>query len=170
VEALPSQEAAVTVTAAKPNSNGRRGEHRTPEGRENMSKVTVIGVWCLLLGACLFSQQTQVVPNAAADQAGEIEVSAAQLLQEYKDNEVAANEKYKGKLLAVKGKVYRVTAKDVELKGEDKKSTIYRVLCKIGPDDTDKVKQYKADQVLTIKGVCDGKSPLGVSLTKCKFE
>ena len=138
-----------------------------PKEDIKMSKfVTIAAVSCLILGICFFGLPSRALPSADAQEGGELKVDAAQLSQDYKDNEVAANEKYKGKTLVVTGKVYRITTKDVELKGV----SFYRIQCRIGADDTDKVKKYKAGQELTIKGVCEGKASLGVALTKCKFE
>lgn len=124
-----------------------------------MSKSILVFAGLVLL--CTVSWHA---PSAcAADNV--VKVDADTLVKDYEENELAANEKYKGKTIAVTGKVKTVTTESVELV-----DGVMRVRCQIGEGDADKVKKYKKNQIVTITGTCDGKKILSVCLSKCKFE
>ncbi|MHC5079772.1 MAG: OB-fold protein, partial [Planctomycetota bacterium] len=95
-------------------------------------------------------------------------VSAAQLFKDYEENEVAADEKYKGKILQVSGEVSDI-GKDimdkmyVNLKTEN---MFMHVQCYFSDKHKDKLKTMKKGQQVTIKGKCDGKL-MGVNLRGC---
>jgi hypothetical protein len=109
-------------------------------------------------------QQKQVQEQKA------IEVSAAQLLSEYKDNETRANDQYKGKVVQVSGSIHRITEGAVELKGGDAIVT-NRVNCQFEDADRKSLSSLSSGSHVTIKGICDGKGFGGISVNikRCKL-
>jgi hypothetical protein len=101
-----------------------------------------------------------------------IKISASQLFQEYENNEVAADEKYKGKSLEVSGRVGSI--------GKDFLDTIYVAISRGGEFEIfhvqcffeDKYKQEAASlskgQQVIIRGRCEGKMG-NVMLKRCEF-
>ena len=87
-------------------------------------------------------------------------LKAADLLNEYKSNELAADGKYKGKLIQVTGKFASVQ-KDplgryyVSLEGGD--ATDFNVACYLAESAKDEAAKLQANQDLTVRGVCDGR-------------
>ena len=98
--------------------------------------------------------ETKIANNESS-----ISITAAQLYQEYSDNEVAADKKYKNKVLVVTGTVDRI-AKDitdniyVTLKGDE---YIGDVQCFFADDHTDEAAKFTKGMTITVKGKCDGK-------------
>ncbi|MHC5038329.1 MAG: OB-fold protein [Planctomycetota bacterium] len=144
-----------------------------------MWKRHVISI--LALGALVFlafgsgKSETSIeeeVKKASSEKPAEgkpaLTVSAAQLFKDYEENEVAADEKYKGKILQVSGEVSDI-GKDimdkmyVNLKTEN---MFMHVQCYFSDKHKDKLKTMKKGQQVTIKGKCDGKL-MGVNLRGC---
>jgi hypothetical protein len=100
----------------------------------------------------------------------EATVTAADLLAQYEANEVAADERYKGKWIEVEGVVDRV-GKDildkpyVTLKG-GKKFGIFSVQCY--PTPRSGLGDLKPNHIITIRGRCKGKFG-NVLLEDCEF-
>ncbi len=86
-------------------------------------------------------------------------VSAVQLLREYKDNEAEANNAYKGKLIQVTGTIKRITEKWVELKGADPLQ-VPSVDCYF--KDRNTLFSLSEGKEITITGVCEGKGFFGI--------
>lgn len=101
-----------------------------------------------------------------------MKVSASELFQDYKSNEVAADEKYKGKTLEVTGTVHSI--------GKDILNTIYVTLEGGGRFEIMSVQCYFSDkykseaarlskgQMITVRGRCEGKFG-NVQIKKCEF-
>jgi hypothetical protein len=100
-------------------------------------------------------------------------VKAGDLLQEYATNAVAADSKYKDKLLRVTGKFG--TAQKVPLYGysvqllpEDSGDVnLSGVECFIVPSAEADVGQFKQGQIVTLEGTCDGQVLGQIKLSKC---
>ncbi len=97
-----------------------------------------------------------------------IEVSAAQLLSEYKDNETRANDQYKGKVVQVTGPIHRITEGHVELKGSDA-IVVNRVNCQFEDADRKTLASLSSGSQITIKGICEGKQAININLKRCKI-
>ena len=97
---------------------------------------------------------------AATDDGKTTTINAFQLVDDYKNNEVAADERYKGKVLEVSGSIESI--------GKDLMDTMYvsfggggkfelrRVQCFFDDSETDKLAKLSKGQWITIKGRCDG--------------
>lgn len=90
-------------------------------------------------------------------------VTALELSKEYKDNEVAANAKYKGKVVEVTGKVKSVSDTKVELEGFN----FADVDCNFGSSQQASVSNLKVGSTATIRGRCAGEVIFDVELNDC---
>jgi hypothetical protein len=87
-------------------------------------------------------------------------LKAADLLNEYKSNELAADGKYKGKLIQVTGKFASVQ-KDLigryYVSMEGGSDADFNVACYLSESGKDEAAKLQANQDLTVRGVCDGR-------------
>jgi hypothetical protein len=99
-------------------------------------------------------------------------VSPSQLIRDYKANEVAADQKYKGKRLAIEGSIQDL--------GKDILGNIYitisgsgnsfrNVQCLFADRDADQIAQLRKGQKVKIEGTCDGLM-MNVILRKCELK
>jgi uncharacterized protein (DUF1330 family) len=114
--------------------------------------------------------EKEVAEKEAAQPA--VQVTAKQLYADYDANEVAADQKYKDKVLIVSGTVNDI-AKDftdgifVIVKGDEMAGDIQ---CFFSKDHTDEAAKLKKEQTISIKGNCEGKSMLNVILRGCTVQ
>jgi hypothetical protein len=119
----------------------------------------VLPLWLILVLACSTQRSTTPAPDSSSGPP--VSVSSATLINEYEDNEVSADDRYKGKTLRVSGTVDNI-AKDimdsmyVTLKG-DKEYGITSVQCYFADDQKSALSRLKKGQQVTIVGRCDGK-------------
>lgn len=113
-----------------------------------------------------------LTPPEPAPKPVAINITAPQLLEEYQANEVLADNRYKGKLLRVKGTVSKI-GKDilnhsyVALQG--KEFGIFTVQCMFGDEYLEQLASLRPGQILiNIEGTCDGKFG-NVLLRECYF-
>jgi hypothetical protein len=110
--------------------------------------------------------------NGSVNQASAIRVTAPVLISEYEANEIAADQRYKGKTVVVTGKVDHV-GKDimdsmyVTLRG-DKEFGIVRVQCFFDDSWATRLSYLREGDTVTVNGTCDGKFG-NVLLKDCSF-
>jgi hypothetical protein len=120
-----------------------------------------------LLG-CTTKEQKALPPSGTATA-----VKAGDLMGEYAANAVAADSKYKGKLLKVTGKFG--SAQKVPLMGyavqllpEDADVSLSGIECFMIESAVADVGKFQQGQIVTIQGMCDGQPVPGqVKLSKC---
>lgn len=100
-----------------------------------------------------------------------ISVSARELYADYEANGVAADEKYKGKVLRVTGVVNNIDRDVLDkiyvtLSGNDYYGDIQ---CFFAENHVQTAAQLSKGQTITVKGKCDGKM-MNVLLRGCTFE
>lgn len=100
-----------------------------------------------------------------------IEISASQLYEDYESNGVAADQKYKGKVLRVSGVVDNIDRDIMDkiyvtLKGGE---YIGDIQCFFAEDHVNKAANLSKGQRITVKGKCDGKL-MNVMLKGCVIE
>jgi hypothetical protein len=103
------------------------------------------------------------------DSDGSIRISATSLYKEYVDNPVAADEKFKGKILKVEGTVSTI---DKETNGKicvmlETGEIIGYVFCYFPESQSKEVAKINKGNYKTIKGKCTGKL-IGVVLEDCE--
>jgi hypothetical protein len=95
-------------------------------------------------------------------------VTAAALYKEYDDNALAADRKYKEKVLEVAGQIERIDDKGftatVELKTDAEGETVD---CKFALDQQNNLVHLKPGQHVTIRGKCKGRADDSPTLEKC---
>lgn len=110
--------------------------------------------------------ETKIPAKASA-----IEIASSQLFADYEANAIAADEKYKNKVLLVTGKI---TAIDrdllddiyITLEGEE---SLGDVQCFFAEEHVKSALKLSKGQTITIKGLCDGKF-LNVHLKACVIQ
>lgn len=98
-----------------------------------------------------------------------IKLNSDTLQREYGSNSIASDQKYKGKVIEIKGKIFKVD-KDVTGKvyialGE---KLLPDTMCYIKSSNIQKVSELKAGSDITLTGVCSGLNLLPV-ITECVF-
>lgn len=95
-------------------------------------------------------------PEAAKPQNPEVTVTSAALMKAYKDNEVAADQKYKGKLIEISGTVIKVDNgsfdNEIIVKLNDGEYDFSGPMCYMKPSEYDKVVSYTKGQKVTLIG------------------
>ncbi len=100
-----------------------------------------------------------------------IALQAKQLTKEYDDNEIAADSKYKGKLLSVAGKISDISETfgtvNVSLEGHD---LVTSVMCSFEESEKAKVATLKKGSEVTLVGRNEGSTAgLFVGLQRCRL-
>ena len=134
----------------------------------NITTVILFGI--LLTLGCGGSSVESPAPAKAAEKP--IAIDAKALTKEYDDNELAADGKYKGKLLSVTGKISDISetfgSVNVSLEGHQLLQT---VMCSFEPSEKQKVAALKKGAIVTLIGTGDGSTAgLYVGLEKCTIQ
>lgn len=126
--------------------------------------MRIIGLaWLVVLtaaapknGCGTHEKETKEVAESAASNAPAVDVTPKQLFADYEENEVSADDKYKGKILRVSGTVAKI-GKDVLDTPyiEFAASSVFGVQCMF--DDTAALTSLKKGQKLTVRCKGDGK-------------
>lgn len=110
--------------------------------------------------------------TSVMDREADISVSAIRLYQKYDQNEVAADEKYKGKILEVSGVVDEVGTDILDkvyvaLKTTTGKYNVISVQCYFPESRKNQAGQLSSGQQVSINGKCEGKPAINVELKDC---
>lgn len=141
------------------------------KNKVNILIVTVVLMY-LVLG-CSGTAGSSTGNTAAADpNVKPIAVEAKVLTKEYDTNELAADGKYKGKLLAVTGKIGNIAETfgnvTVSLDGHN---AVISAMCSFEESEKAAVAKLKKGQTTTLIGTGDGSTAgLYAGLTKCKVQ
>jgi hypothetical protein len=139
-----------------------------------MGRVLPLLGLALLLGLAGCKSKPDQVPAPGAP---ELKVKAGDLIKEYQANALAADGKYKGKTIELTGKFgsvqkaglygYALLMTPEDTSDENASS----VLCILLPEAQDEAAKLKANDPVTLKGICDGPTPLGgpLKVNKCVF-
>ena len=110
---------------------------------------------------------------APAPAAPAIPVKASELLGDYAANAVAADDKYKGQVLQVTGsfgtaqKILGTYAVQLLPEGNADLTSLNGVMCVITESAQADVAKMKANDRVTLQGICDGQVLGQVKLTRC---
>lgn len=139
--------------------------------------VFVAAVFVLLSLGCgggASNSGTSSAPSNAATGQDEkpVAIQAKALTKEYDENELSADGKYKGKMLAVSGKVSNIAETlgnvTAQLEGHN---MVISVMCNFDESEKAAVAALKKGQQTTFVGKGDGKTGgLYVGLQKCKIQ
>lgn len=126
----------------------------------NRRRLVSLSVVLLFVLLGLGSADTEnAVETSVSTAAPDVEVSAPVLFSDYESNEVAGDEKYKGKILLVSGSVDDISKDitDTLYISLDAGQTFGSVQCFFADEHTDELSQVRKGQYVTIQGRCDGK-------------
>ena len=133
--------------------------------------ILLATLFALILG--LLGCRTRTTPMAESSAAPLATVKAGDLLKEYSTNAVAADAKYKGKLVQVSGKFGSAQKAPllgyaVQLLPEDAPDVnVSAVQCFIVESAESDVAKLQPEQMITIQGTCDGQVLGQVKLSRC---
>ena len=132
-----------------------------------MKKIAILLLAVAVIGGSIgFYFYNKKVPSMAG-QKSEMAVEAAQLFEEFEADEDAANAKYVGKIVTVRGTVLEAstlddgTPKIILDTGSD-----FGVSCEFDPNTKHARTTFQPGENLTIKGECAGLN-LDVQLARC---
>ena len=98
--------------------------------------------------------------NPIKNKSAEFSMSTSELLYAFKENEAAANAKYKDKIINVSGIVTEI--------GESSVTLDENVICNISDNDgMEKIQTLRKGSLINVKGKCDGKWLWTVHLDMC---
>ena len=104
----------------------------------------------------------------------ELNISASELINAYKENEVKADKIYKGRIVEVNGIVDKIDSdisdKAVIRLSDGDEFSFYNISCYIDNDNQDKACELKKGQNVTIVGVADGEIVGEPSIKDCKIK
>ena len=136
-----------------------------------MRLVSLATLFALILG--LLGCRTRTAPKAGPSAEPFATVKAGDLLQEYSTNAVAADAKYKGKLIRVSGKFGSAQKAPllgyaVQLLPEDAPDVnVSYVQCFIVESAQEDVAKLQPEQMIALQGTCDGQVLGQVKLSQC---
>ena len=135
----------------------------TCDGREKF-------MYIISLKNCTITETPSTTPTTPAKQSpNAIEISAVQLCQAYKANEVAADAKYKDNVLKVTGAVFKIgkgiSGPYVLLDGGE--LGLWQVDCEFSAQDEPALSQLSQGQPLVIQGRCSGLTLSYVDVKNC---
>lgn len=130
-----------------------------------MIVVIICGVILVLVLSRNRTDQNKAAPITSEP----IIVSLDDLVKDYTDNEIAANRKYKDKLVGVVGRIKSVETvfgKAFVVLESTKDVQFTNVQCFFDDNHIDELAKLNKGQVVAIGGTCTGKF-LNIALTKC---
>lgn len=117
------------------------------------------------IGAYFIFQPTKTTINSKPDYT----LIANQLVQEYSNDENAANQKYLDAVLIVKGEVVAISKGNNGILFISFIDSMYGITCAFDSSFSAQISQINIGDEITIKGKCDGKLT-DVRLSKCSLE
>jgi len=135
--------------------------------------IMLLGVFFVLaLASGEEETEKEVVEKLETEEA--IQISSTQIYKDYDDNEVAADNKYKDKVVEVKGKIIDISkdySDDIVIKLNgliDNEYEIVGVSCTFSKSHNSEAASLSKGQIITIRGKCDGKL-MGPDISGCSL-
>ena len=116
--------------------------------------------------------EKEVVEKLETEEA--IQISSTQIYKDYDDNEVAADNKYKDKVVEVKGKIIDISknfSDDIVIKLNGLINNEYEIVgvgCTFSKSHNSEAASLSKGQIITIRGKCDGKL-MGPDISGCSL-
>jgi len=156
-----------------------------PKKKKSGGKTALIVIACVFgfaaLMGILFGEEEPAgsssgiaqVDTSSEAQIQYIEISAQDLWNAFEDNEVAADEKYKGEYVKVTGIVNNINSKDVLTSAnillEVDEYVFGCVQCNFNSDDAKAIANVKKGQKVTVVGTCGGLNLYNVMINGCEL-
>lgn len=132
-------------------------------------KIIVVGFIVIIAAAAAYGYKEYNRKPADLSNADAVaKLSAANLINEFDENEAGANKKYLGKIIEVTGPITGIenqqdTLINISLDAND---DLHKVSCQIDPRHFTDVKHFDSGSVITLKGSCTG-FLMDVELSRC---
>ena len=136
-----------------------------------------VGLLALALAGCAVTEEeAEQAEFDIADRPIDVQVTATRLMEDYENNEVAANQQYNGKVLAVSGTVASVSggtegdALYIELSTGD--FSFVGVRCYFAPSRLDEVIAVSKGDRVTLRGLGDeekNRDPFSIEVIGCSI-
>lgn len=144
---------------------------------KNLSSLLIAAiVLFLLIAGCAKKETDSTAQNAPVSNMPPIEIKAETLTAEYEENEVAADAKYKNKMLAVSGVISNISevfgSLQIDLEGHKQNGiNITTVKCTFAESEKSNIVKLKKNQSVTLIGANEGKTAnLYVGLDNCRIK
>lgn len=132
------------------------------------AKKIIFGILLLFFFGAIIGYKIYNKPHVnVAQEKAAISSTASVLLEAFSADETAANLKYLGKIIQVKGVISKVEI--VNKKGSitlETEALFGSVLCTLTPEESLSIKELKIGQEILLKGICTG-FLMDVVLVKC---
>ena len=139
--------------------------------------LSFVAVICIgvIIGMCASGEVTNEGSEIEETEIEYIEISANDIYAAFQENEIAANEKYKGKAVKITGVVSDINAKDVLTSANillDVDDTFFvgSVQCNFNSDYSKALANVQKGQSVTIIGTCNGLSTFNVMINACQLQ
>ena len=135
---------------------------------KTLTLITSVIFFILIALRCEDTSETSEVD--VGSKPTDVKITAVKLFKDYESNEVAADEKYKNKILEVTGTIEDISVVlgqiFIDLKtGEYELTSIH---CSFSDTHKSKIAKLRKGQSVTVKGRCTGMLlNLGITLEKC---
>ncbi len=117
------------------------------------------------------SSQLEVQDDKNQQESNAIQIAATDLISEYRENEIAADLKYKDKLLYVTGVIEDFSVGLFDQKylslSDDEAFSFRSVHCNISDENVGLLVDLEKGQEVVVKGLSDGMTILSISLDDC---
>lgn len=132
------------------------------------AKKIIFGILLLFFFGAIIGYKIYNKPHVnVAQEKAAISSTASVLLEAFSTDETAANLKYLGKIIQVKGVISKIEI--VNKKGSislETEALFGSVLCTLTPEESLSIKELKIGQEILLKGICTG-FLMDVVLVKC---
>ncbi|MDB9723193.1 MAG: hypothetical protein QNK88_00455 [Polaribacter sp.] len=132
------------------------------------AKKIIFGILLLFFFGAIIGYKIYNKPHVnVAQEKAAISSTASVLLEAFSADETAANLKYLGKIIQVKGVISKIEI--VNKKGSislETEALFGSVLCTLTPEESLSIKELKIGQEILLKGICTG-FLMDVVLVKC---
>lgn len=163
------------------NSGNQKSQKRPANKKLGCGIAIAVVLIFLLIGAIVGGSgesegnATTKKPTTERTTEAIIEISAEALINEYKENEIKASQKYKGKRLRITGLVDSVGQNDMVVLNDS--YYIYvdygdtydfnNIRCSLNNNSVDRAAELKNGDKIVIEGRCDGFSVISVDMYDC---
>lgn len=151
--------------------------HQKKKSSKNIAIIVSICVvvFALIMGI-LFGEEEPAVNASSQESITYIEVTADELYLAYDNNEVAADEAYKGKYVKVTGVVTEISSSGTFtqaciLLNAESSYFLGDVQCNFSDDAVaKKIAEINKGQTVTVKGKCAGFKDINIEISNCEIE
>ena len=176
-----AQESNNPAMKKKRNSGNQKSQKRPANKKLGCGIAIAVVLIFLFIGAIVGgsgeSEGNATTKKSTTERTTEaiIEISAEALINEYKENEIKASQKYKGKRLRITGLVDSVGQNDMVVLNDS--YYIYvdygdaydfnNIRCSLNNNSVDRAAELKNGDKIVIEGRCDGFSVISVDMYDC---